>query len=166
MIFLVEFSVQASRFPTAHTERNHVIISHFVVVAIMWSTFSILTPAASLPFCRPAVVSAATHAVPHGSARAYSPGHSAVAVVALFLGFVLMIPLLNFRLGKESQIGPATLSVHCTVGHRLFTDINHRIFLLNHVYPLKVLFAINLILKFLASCQILNMLEYLFLFLK
>ena len=53
MIFLVEFSVQASRFPTAHTERNHVIISHFVVVAIMWSTFSILTPAAPLPFCRP-----------------------------------------------------------------------------------------------------------------
>ena len=37
----------------------------------------------------------------------------------LFLGFVLMIPLLNFRLGKESQIGPATLSVHCTVGRRL-----------------------------------------------
>ena len=53
------------------------------------------------------------------SARAYSLGHSAVAVVALFLGFVLMIPLLNFRLGKESQIGPATLSVHCTVGRRL-----------------------------------------------
>ena len=95
----MEFSVQASRFPTAHTERNHVIISHFVVVAIMWSTFSILTPAAPLPFCRPAVVSAATHAVPHGSARAHSPGHRAAAVVALllaFFGFRLNDPIVEF----------------------------------------------------------------------
>ena len=43
LIFPVEFSSTGKQ---VKPERNHVIISHFVVVAIMWSTFSILTPAA------------------------------------------------------------------------------------------------------------------------